>query len=113
MKTWKPSKKQKREFAEKMQNPEFAAAYYERKRQREEKRRSNSKFDYNSAGGYFAPSILQVRAAKGLLNSDNEELRNAAEAIYNADLNASKVHHDYIHIINEWLRSGNHSLISL
>ncbi len=50
---WRPSKPARREFAQNMQNPDFANQYYARKEEKAEKRRASSKFDYASAGGYL------------------------------------------------------------
>jgi len=66
---WKPSKAQKREFAERMAtDPTYREAYYRRKEQRAEKRRSTSKFDYPTAGGEYIPTESQNKAAFELLN---------------------------------------------
>ena len=66
---WKPSKAQKREFAERMANDTaYREAYYQRKEQRAEKRRSTSKFDYPTAGGEYIPTESQNKAAFELLN---------------------------------------------
>ena len=53
---WKPTKAQKREFAERMAtDTAYSEAYHQRKEQRAEKRRSTSKFDYPTAGGGIYP----------------------------------------------------------
>ena len=66
---WKPSKTQKREFAERMAtDTAYSEAYHQRKEQRAETRRSTSKFDYQTAGGEYIPTGSQNKAAFELLN---------------------------------------------
>lgn len=102
---WRPSKKAKREFAEKMQNPEYAIAYYERKRQREERRRAESRFDYRTAGGSYVPTKAQVHFCRSNshLFTTPEEIE-AMNAVLVAYYNSEKVEHDMIHIVNEKIR---------
>ena len=104
---WKPSKAQKREFAEKMQNPEFAQAYNQRKEDKAKKRREGSKFDYNSAGGMYIPTREQhdFCFANMHLFVTNEEIEamNMVMSCYSIN---EKCHHDYIHIVNEKRRSN-------
>lgn len=106
MKKWRPSKTQRREFAEKMQNPEFSKAYYDRKFAKEEKRRSTSNFDYYKAGGNYVPTKLQHDFC--LNHSEifiTEEQLNAKNLILQGYSCNEMVHHDYIHIINELIRN--------
>lgn len=108
MKTWHPSKSARREFAQKMQNEEFAAAYNQRKAQREEKRRATSSFDYNTAGGEYVPTKVQYDTAIMALNtlSLSAEQKDACNQVtYGYSCN-EKVHHDSIHIVNEIIRSN-------
>jgi len=51
MRKWKPTKAQRKEFAQKMQDPEYEKAYLQRKEKRAASRRKNSDYDYSSAGG--------------------------------------------------------------
>ena len=55
---WKPSKSAKREFAQNMQDSEFANAYNQRKEDRATNRRVKSAFDYNTAGGNYVPTAV-------------------------------------------------------
>ena len=41
----------------------YSEAYYQRKEQRAEKKRSTSKFDYQTAGGEYIPTESQNKAA--------------------------------------------------
>lgn len=110
MRKWKPNKTQRREFAEKMKDPEFARAYYERKEKRAEKRRANSQFDYESAGGYYIPTKAQFDAATELsLSKCTIEQKTACNEVIFGYLNKEKVHHDFIHIVNEYIRSSSRS----
>jgi hypothetical protein len=106
MKKWKPSASQRRAFAENMKSPEFAANYYERQRERAEKRRAKSQFDYASAGGAFVPTKLQHDAAFELLQmTPAPEQSQAANMVIFGYTNKEKVNHDFIHVVNEFLRS--------
>jgi len=103
---WQPSKAQRREFAQRMANdPEFREAYLRRKEEREQKRRANSRFNYASAGGYYVPTKIQHDAAFDLLRSNpTPEQREAAEMVQHGWSTGRTVHHDYIHIVNEFIR---------
>ena len=106
---WRPSASQRREFARNMQNPDFASAYHERQRQRSEKRISESKFNYSSAGGNYVPTKEQHDAAirASLSCKLTEEQKNACEMVMYGFSCNEKIHHDYIHIINELIRNNN------
>ncbi len=108
MKTWKPSKQQAREFAQKMQDPEFAKEYYERKAKRAEKRRANSNYDYSSAGGYYIPTEIQYLTAMQLLqkNDIDDITKEACNKVIYGYTTKEKIHHDYIHIINQFTRKN-------
>jgi len=101
---WKPSKTQRREFAQKMQNPEYSANYYARKEAKAEKRRSNSRFDYNSAGGQYVPTLVQYNFALSYCGTSTPQINEAInEVIYGYTCN-EKIHHDHIHIVNDLIR---------
>lgn len=99
---WKPSAAQKKEFAQRMQNPVEREAYEKRKQDKIIKRRSTSKFDYDSAGGYYIPTKNQYDFTINNLHlfktSEEEDAANQVMAAY---VNNEKVHHDCIHIVNE------------
>lgn len=103
---WKPSKTQKREFAQRMANDaEFKKAYEERQEKNLVKKRSTSKFDYNTAGGTYVPTESQNRAAFELYNANSTpEEKEAANRVLLAYACKEKVHHDFIHIVNEYIR---------
>lgn len=104
---WRPSRKQRQEFAERMANDTaYRDAYYERQEQKAAKKRSTSKFEYRTAGGEYTPTEAQNKAAFELskLNS-TEEQREACNMVLYGYSSGEKVHHDYIHIINEFIRS--------
>ena len=103
---WRPSKTARREFAQKMNNdPEFAQAYNDRKAARDDKRRSGSQFDYKSAGGNYVPTKAQHDAAFRHLTTDltSEQVDACNQVIYGYSC-SEKVHHDFIHIVNELTR---------
>jgi hypothetical protein len=105
---WKPSKAQKKEFAQKMQDSQFAADYYARKDAKREKKRSGSKYDYRTAGGEYTPTQYQhdmaLKATMSLpLTQEEQNACNIVMAAYSCN---EKTHHDNIHIVNELIRSG-------
>ena len=103
--TWKPSKAQRREFAIRMQDPQEKSAYEERKRARAEKRRSQSQFDYASAGGSYVPTEAQYNYAmfdRSQERTDEDKLAN--EMVASGYACNIKVDHDYIHLVNEQIR---------
>lgn len=110
---WKPSKTAKREFAQRMQDPAEAAAYEQRKKDRADKKRAGSKFDYQTAGGMYTPTQQQYNEAIRLMASiagtertrEASELEQAAQMVMYGYSCQEKVHHDYIHIINEFSRN--------
>jgi hypothetical protein len=99
---WRPSASQRREFAERMKDPVEKAAYEARKEEKAAKRRAGSRFDYESAGGSYVPTQGQYE----FCNTHPElfvgiEKGCACASVIMAYLNQNKVHHDYIHIVNE------------
>lgn len=105
---WKPSKAQRREFAQRMQDPDEKAAYEARKVEKAEKRRAGSKFDYNSAGGRYVPTKEQHDFCFNNMHlfATSEEV-DAANMVMSGFVCNERVHHDYIHIVNEKRRSQN------
>ena len=104
---WKASKAKRRAFALKMQDPVEAAAYKARKDARATKRRQTSKFDYASAGGSYVPTKAQfdycMANSSDIMDIDTQTAFNEVMFGYS---NSEKVHHDYIHIVNEHIRSN-------
>jgi len=104
---WRPSKSQRRAFAQRMQNEDERLAYEERKRKREEKRRENSTFNYESAGGNYIPTEHQYHVANEMMRGDcTPQQINAATLVISAFVCNERVHHDYIHIVNEYYREN-------
>jgi len=107
MKTWKPTKTQRRNFAIKMQTDSvFAANYNQRKEEKATKRRAGSEYDYTSAGGEYIPTEAQSDKAYRILikgEAISTELRNSAELVFSAGMTGCKVHHDHIHKINSFI----------
>ena len=104
---WKPSASQGREFAQKMQDPEEKAAYEKRKEDIATKKRAGSKFDYYSAGGSYVPTQFQynfVMNHMDLFNTTEEQ--DVANQIMYGYTNNEKIHHDFIHVVNEKIRSS-------
>jgi len=109
---WRPSASQRREFALRMQDPEQRAAYEKAKEEKAAKRRASSKFDYNSAGGYYIPTEVQYSfAMKHMKLFNTPEEKDAANQVIYGYINKEKIHHDYIHIVNEKMRNFNDNLI--
>lgn len=108
MKKWRPSRAKAREFAENMADPAFKAAYEERKIQWADRRRATSAFDYNTAGGYYHPTKEQNAAAFRLASKTGitPEQREACNIVMSCFTSGEKAHHDYIHVVNEFIRSG-------
>jgi hypothetical protein len=108
MRKWKPSKSARREFAQNMQNETFASNYYARKEARAENRRSTSQFDYETAGGNYIPTQYQHDFCLDHYDLFNTpEKRNAANMVMSGYSCQDKVHHDYIHIVNEIIRHNS------
>ena len=104
---WKPSASQKREFANNMKDPQFAADYYAKKEVKANKRRSTSNFDYEKAGGNYVPTENQYKFALNHCSDViTDEQKNACNiVIYGYNCNEA-VHHDSIHIVNELIRAS-------
>lgn len=102
---WRPSKSARREFANNMKDADFASDYYARKEAKAEKRRSASKFDYSSAGGNYTATKIQYDEAFRLLGEElTDEQKDACnQIIYSYSCN-EKIHHDFIHVVNELIR---------
>jgi hypothetical protein len=105
---WKPNKAQRIEFAERMAtDTAYSEAYNESKEQRAEKKRSTSKFDYQTAGGEYIPTESQNKAAFELLNlNPTAEQKEACNMVLYGYSCKEKVHHDFIHLINEYIRNN-------
>lgn len=109
---WKPSKAQKREFAQKMnEDQEFAEAYNARKKKKTEKRRASSKFNYKSAGGSYTPTKHQYNVAIAALQGEYGQITGEQESSCNLLISAfsckEKTEHDNIHVVNEIFRNKN------
>lgn len=109
---WRPSKSQRKEFANKMKDPYERAEYEARKQERADKRRAGSKFDYQSAGGFYVPTKAQSDYAyKFFLELElTQEQRDACTFVIAAYSGQEKVHHDFIHIVNELIRTQTNKL---
>jgi hypothetical protein len=104
---WKPSKSARREFAQKMSTDvDFANSYNQRKLEKSEKRRAQSNFDYESAGGNYVPTQFQHDFC---LNNyhlfETPQERDAANIVMSSYSCNEKTHHDNIHVVNEKIRS--------
>lgn len=102
---WKPSATQKRAFAERMKDPAEQIAYQQRKEDKAAKRRVGSKFDYSSAGGNYVPTQFQYEQAVKFLGAElTSEQKDACNQVMYGYSCQEKIHHDYIHIVNELIR---------
>ena len=106
---FRPSAAQRKEFAIRMAtDAAYAQAYNERKAAKAEKRRASSKFDYATAGGNYVPTQLQHQVACKLMHDAicTPEQRNACMMVIYGHNFKSAVHHDNIHIVNEFIRNN-------
>lgn len=105
---WKPSKSQKRAFAQRMENdPDYAKEYNQRKEKRAKKKRAGSKYDYETAGGEYVPTQAQHDYAmfdRSANKTDEHSI--ACNMVASAYVCNEKCHHDYIHIVNELMREA-------
>lgn len=101
---WKPSKSQRRAFAEKMSDPAEQAAYYQIKEDKATRRRAGSSFDYGSAGGEYVPTEAQYKFTMSFEGDCTREQREAFNMVQYGYNCKEKVHHDFIHIVNELIR---------
>lgn len=106
MRKWRPSASQRKEFAQRMQNPTEQVAYEQRKIDRAAKKRVTSKFDYETAGGSYIPTQAQYNHACKMANGNNGELDRACNIVMSGYTCNEKVNHDFIHIINESIRNN-------
>jgi hypothetical protein len=85
-----------------MEDPEEQSAYYKRKEEKLVKKRATSKFDYNTAGGSYVPTKEQydfvIKNMDLFTTSEEKEAVNMVLSGYSLN---EKIHHDYIHIVNE------------
>ena len=103
---WKPSASQRRAFAERMKDPQEQKAYEERKLAKVTKRRAGSQFDYTSAGGNYIATQSQYNNALRFLGTElTPEQENACNQVMYSYSCQEKIHHDYIHIVNELSRN--------
>lgn len=103
---WKPSASQRRAFADRMQNPIEKADYEQRKQDKADKRRAGSAYSYSSAGGNYIPTEDQWKFCMfNWPSGTTPEQENARQQVLYGFSCQEKVHHDYIHIVNELIRS--------
>ena len=106
---YRPSKHKRKEFAQKMLDPSFREEYEKRKRQKEEKKSASSKFDYETAGGYYIPTKHQYKSAIELLQNEDkltQDQKSACNMVIYGFSTSSKVSHDNIHIVNDLRRKS-------
>jgi hypothetical protein len=111
---WKPTKAQRREFAERMAtDTAYSELYYQRKKKVAERKRLASKFDYQTAGGDYVPTKAQFEAAFDLLNlNPTAEQKEACDMVLYGYSCKEKVHHDFIHLVNDYIRSKKKDLFN-
>ena len=104
---WKPNATQRREFAERMKDPDEQKAYSDRKIAKNTYSNNPLSFKHKS----FIPTETQYKHAQKMFLScpiDNPltiEQRDACNQVIYGYSCQEKVHHDYIHIINEHRRN--------
>lgn len=100
---WKPSANQRKEFAEKMQDPIQKQIYEENKRAKNTYSDNSRSFKHKS----FIPTSSQYENALKFTTIElNGEQSNACNQVIYGYTCQEKIHHDYIHIINEMTRNS-------
>jgi hypothetical protein len=89
-----------------MQDPTEQAAYEQRKVDRAAKKRASSKFDYETAGGFYIPTQAQYDHACKMVGSNNDILSSACNIVIYGYTCNERISHDYIHEINESIRNN-------
>lgn len=104
---WSPSKSQRREFAQKMQNDsDFANAYNERKAAKKEK--FYESLESKDSGSRFVPSKAQHDyAVFDRSQNTTDEHDEACNMVASAFACNEKCDHRFIHIVNELRRKVN------
>ena len=102
---WKPNKAQREEYRAKMQDTEYVNTQFDKKVDAENKRREKSRFNYRTAGGKYIPSKQQYDFTLTYKGELTDEQSTAFFIIQFGYINKQKVNHDYIHIVNELIRS--------
>ena len=105
---WKPSAAAKREFAAKMQDPEYVAQRLAKKEAKQIERIEKSRFNYSTAGGKYVPTKDQHDFA--LTNIERAERLGPAYAesfrmVMHGFTTQTPVDHDHIHRVNTIKRS--------
>lgn len=77
-------------------------AAFQRKMAQLDKQRAKSKFNYETAGGYYHPTQVQYNAAVDMERAGINVMQ--ALALQGAFLANEKCSHDVIHVINEYRR---------
>jgi hypothetical protein len=68
-------------------------------------KKNKSKFNYRTAGGYYLPTVNQYLYCTLIRYQLNVEQKEAVQQVINGFTNRIKIHHDYIHIVNEMRRT--------
>lgn len=108
---WRPNASQRRAFAERMQDPEEKAAYEERKRKRNsyegfkdrEFVATREQHDFCLSNMHLATEYDEQHPRTGGNQITAEDAFNQVMSSFSCN---EKIHHDYIHIVNE-IRRGN------
>ena len=104
---WRPSKAQRTAFAIRMVDPAEQAAYHARKEAKADARRSQSNYDYPSAGGMYVPTREQhdfaVFSRPADLTPDEQTSFDMVAYGYSCN---EKVSHDHIHTVNAFRRKA-------
>jgi hypothetical protein len=86
-----------------------ADAAFAKKVAKMEANRTKSQFNYSTAGGSYIPTKEQYEAASAMLCNGvcepNSAKAKSAEMVQISFITQTKVHHDHIHIVNEYRRS--------
>ena len=105
---WKPNASQRRAFAQRMQNPEEKASYEERKHLRNSfEGFKNKEFVATREQHNFCLSNMNLAYKYDEEHEGNQITAKDAfnQVLYSFSCN-EKIHHDYIHIVNEIIRQN-------
>jgi hypothetical protein len=87
-----------------------AEARFQKKFAQDEARRAKSAFNYATAGGHYAPTERQFKATSIMLWDqtviDDYLVFMSAQIVNLGFLTGTKVHHDHIHRVNEFIRNN-------
>jgi hypothetical protein len=101
---WKPNATQRKAFAEKMKDPDEKKIYEDRKWVKTHYSNDPRSFKHKS----FIPTQFQYDNAMNFLREKllTSQQEDACNQVISGFICQNKIHHDYIHIVNELTRNN-------